>query len=265
MKNTIYVLFVVGVMGLLGQSEVHAQSDTWKSPDEDILKIVHATKLPRTSISPARTHMLLSAPIIYPSLSEMGAPMLKLAGTRVNPKNNYYHGRHGGTSPRILTIKDGKTTKLNIPAGAEVMSTSWTADGQRFALSVGFEDRIELWLGDITGKVEKVPNVVLNPLMDLAAQWFPDQQRLLIRNIAKRGAAPQKPTMPKGPKILEDAGASARSTYEARNLLITAHDDDLFTHYTQCELVVYDSKTKKMQTVGPTASYRSATISPLVP
>lgn len=206
--------------------------------------------------------MLLSDPIIYPNLSELARPMLKLAGIRVNPKNNYYHGRHGGTSPRILTIKNGKTIPLNLPAGAEVMGTSWTVDGQRFALSVGFEDRIELWMGDISGRLEKVPNVILNPLMDQAVKWFPDQQKILIRRIGNRGAAPQKPTMPKGPKILEDAGATARSTYEARNLLETAHDDALFSYYTQCELVVYDTKTKTTKVIGPAASYMHADVSP---
>ena len=268
MKNTIYTLLIFCLIGLTFNQEVAAQAgnedseNTWMSPDEDILKILHAPKLPRTSISPTRTHMLLSDPIIYPSLSELASPMLKLAGVRVNPKNNYYHGRHGGVSPRILTIKDGSTVKLNIPEGAEVMSTSWTVDGQRFALAVGFEDRIELWMGDITGRAEKVPGIVLNPIMGRAMQWFPNQEKLLIRNIGDRGAPPQKSAVPKGPKILEDAGAVARSTYEARNLLETAHDDELFTYYTQCELVVYNTKTKEAKVVGPAATYADASVSP---
>ncbi len=268
MKKTLITLLFFSFTCLIHNQNIAAQgkmeenTNTWKSPDDDILKILHAPQLPRTSTSPPRTHMLLTDPIIYPTLSELAGPMLKLAGTRVNPKNNYYHGRHGGTSPRILTIKDGKTIPLNIPEGAEVMSTYWTKDGQRFALSVGFEDRIELWMGDITGKVEKVPNMVLNPIMDQAVKWFPDQEKILVRRIKDRGAPPQKPTMPKGPKILEDAGASARSTYESRNLLVTAHDDELFSYYTQCELVIYDTKTKKSKVVGPAASYIYGNVSP---
>lgn len=264
MKNLVASLVSI-LLIFSGTQPLSAQADSenaWKSPDEDIMKILHAPQLPRVSISPARTHMLLSDPIIYPSLSELASPMLKLAGTRVNPKNNYYHGRHGGTSPRILTINDGATVDLNIPEGAEVLSTFWTANGQRFALSVGFEDRVELWMGDISGAVEKVPDMVLNPLMDNEAKWFPDQQRLLVRRIKGRGPAPEKPSMPRGPKISEDAGASARSTYEARNLLETAYDDELFTYYTQSELVIYDTKTKETKVVGPAASYMSAEISP---
>jgi len=141
--------------------------------------------------------------------------ILKLAGVRVNPQTNYYHGRHGGVQPRLMSVKGKSTTELNIPNGAEVLRTYWAADGERFAMSVIVADGVELWMGDVSGKVEKVQNVKLNPLMDSAVKWFPDQQRLLVRAIPDRGEAPVKPMMPIGPKILEDAGAKARSTYEA--------------------------------------------------
>lgn len=264
MKKLPLTLLLLITFSLFQIPDIFAQENTnaWQSPDEDILKILHAPQLPRTSTSPSKKYMILTDPIIYPNLSELAGPMLKLAGTRVNPKNNYYHGRHGGTSPRVLTIKDGKTMPLNIPKGAEVISTFWAADGERFALAVGFEDRIELWMGDISGKVEKVPDMILNPIMDQAVKWFPDQEKILVRRIHNRGAAPQKSQMPTGPKILEDAGASARSTYEARNLLVTDHDDELFSYYSECELVIYNTKTKKKEVVGPAASYVYAGVSP---
>ncbi|MCA0931778.1 prolyl oligopeptidase family serine peptidase [Lutimonas saemankumensis] len=269
MKRTFFPLLALSFIFLFSNQTIHSQnkaaegdSSYWKSPDEDVMKILYAPQLPRTSTSPAKTHMILTDPIIYPELSELAGPMLKLAGTRVNPKNNYYHGRHGGTSPRILTIKNGNTVPLNIPDGAEVLSTSWTSDGERFAMSVGFEDRVELWMGDLSGHTEKVSNMILNPLMDDAVKWFPDQEKLLVRRISDRGDVPQEPSIPYGPKILEDSGASARSTYEARNLLQTAYDDELFSYYTQSELVIYDTKTKQEQVVGPAASYSSAEISP---
>ncbi len=269
MKNLCLPLVLLTVIFFVQIHESAAQdnrpedlADIWKSPEQDILDILYAPQLPRTSTSPSKTHMVLTDPIIYPTLSELAAPMLKLAGTRVNPKNNYYHGRHGGTSPRILTVKDGKTVSLNIPEEAELLETYWTSDGRRFALSVGFENRIELWLGDISGHVEKVPNMILNPLMDEAVKWFPDQEKLLVRRIGARGNPPQKPPIPIGPKILEDTGASARSTYEARNLLETAYDDELFSYYTQCELVIYDTKTKQEKIVGPSATYMTAEVSP---
>jgi len=268
MKKSIQALLLLSLFCLVQQksiaqdNNIEGNPNGWQSPEEDILNILYAPQLPRTSTSPTKTHMMLTDPIFYPTLSELASPMLKLAGTRVNPKNNYYHGRHGGTSPRLLSIKDGKTVPVNIPKEAEVLSTNWTVDGQQFALAVGFENRVELWLGDISGKVEKVPGIILNPLMDQAVKWFPNQEKILVRTINNRGAAPLKPLTPNGPKILEDAGASARSTYESRNLLETAFDDKLFTYYTQSELVIYDTKTKHKEVVGPAASYMYAGVSP---
>lgn len=241
---------------------VAQKSNNWQSPGEDILKVLHAPELPISSTSPVRTHMLLSDPIIYPSLSELASPMLKLAGVRVNPKNNYYHGRHGGTSPRLLSIKTGEVIDLEIPSGAELLSTSWTVDGQQFAMSIGHEDKIELWLGDIYGRVKYIPNITLNPLMDQAFRWHPDQKHLLIRNIPDRGPVPNSPPIPRGPKISEDSGASARSTYEARNLLVTSHDDELFSYYMQSELVSYDTESGKMKSIGAADYYMSADYSP---
>ena len=269
MKLTIHAILLFSFVCFLTNNCIFAQKasgeeniNTWQSPDEDILKIVHAPTLPRMSISPTKTHILLRDPILYPSLSELASPMLKLAGTRVNPRNNYYHGSHGGVAPRILEINTGKTIPLAIPNGSEMLSINWTLDGQRFAVSIGFEDRVELWLGDIHGNMEKVPGVILNPLMDRAFRWYPDQERLLIRNINYRGEAPSSPTIPIGPKILEDAGAKARSTYEARNLLKTQQDDEMFSHYTQCELFIYNTKTKEKKKIGPAATYTNASISP---
>ncbi|MEM6262010.1 MAG: prolyl oligopeptidase family serine peptidase [Bacteroidota bacterium] len=254
------LLFQVGTG--MAQKESTSNANTWQSPPEDILKVLHAPKLPRTSISPTGKHMVLSDPIVYPSLAELGAPMHKLAGMRVNPANNFYHGWHGGVSPRIVNINNGQITPLDLPEGAEVIGTEWTTDGQRFAMTVGFKDRMELWLGDITGKVEQVENVVLNALLGKEVSWLPDQQRLLIRRIPARGPVPQEPEIPVGPFVLEGDNASAKSTYEARNLLETAHDDELFSYFTLCELVIYDPENNATKVIGPPAIYDNAQVSP---
>jgi dipeptidyl aminopeptidase/acylaminoacyl peptidase len=98
--------------------------------------------------------------------------------------------------------------------------------------------------------------------MGTAVSWLPDQERLLVRRIPKRGPTPDTPAIPAGPEILEGTGASARSTYEARNLLETAHDDALFEYYTTSELVIIDPATGKVKVVGVPAPYTMAEFSP---
>ena len=234
----------------------------WQSPPEDLLKVLHAPQLPWVWTAPTGEYLLLADPVLYPPLAELAAPMHKLAGMRVNPANNGYHGRHGGTSPRLVRVEDGTTIPLKLPANSEVYSVNWTANGQRFALTVGHSDHVSLWVGSVEGEVKKIEDLALNPLMGSAVKWLPDQEQLLVRSIPQRGATPEPPEIPAGPEILEGAGASARSTYEARNLLATTYDDTLFDYYSSCELVICKPATGAIRVIGQSAPYTMADFSP---
>ena len=234
----------------------------WQSPPEDVLEVLHATQLPWVWAAPGGEHLLLADPLTYPPLAELAAPMHKLAGMRVNPANNRAHGRHGATSPRLVRVDGGDVTPLDLPAGTEVQGVDWTVDGQRFALTVGYADHLGLWVGSVDGDLTEIEGLALNPLMGAAVSWLPDQKRLLVRRIPERGPAPQPPTIPVGPKIVEGMGASARSTYEARNLLKTAYDDALFEYYVAAELVIVDPAKGKVKKIGDAAHYYTAEFSP---
>ena len=262
------ILLVLMLVALVMAASAGVSGDSlqpatgWQSPPEDLLEVLHAPQLPWVWTAPTGEYMFLADPVLYPPLAELAAPMHKLAGIRVNPIINGYHGEHGGTSPRLVKVEDGTTTPLDLPANSEIHDVEWTADGQRFALTVGHVDHIGLWIGSVEGEVTKIENLALNPLMGTAVSWLPDQERLLVRRIPQRGPAPEPPTIPAGPEILEGEGATARSTYEARNLLETAHDDALFEYYTTCELVIVDPVTGTVKIIGAPAPYTTASFSP---
>jgi dipeptidyl aminopeptidase/acylaminoacyl peptidase len=234
----------------------------WQQPAEDILQVLHAPQLPRVMSAPTGEYLILTDPVIYPSLAELAAPMHKLAGIRVNPALNAVHGRRGGTAPRLVRVADGTVTPLDLPAGTEVHDVEWSADGRRFAITAAFSDHLGLWIGSVDGALAKIEGVALNPLLGSAVSWLPDQERLLVRRIPDRGAAPEAPEIPAGPEVLEGAGADARSTYEARNLLETAHDDALFEYFATSELVIVDPDTVDMNVIGEPALYSMASFSP---
>ena len=259
----VIMVVVLTMAASIGASDRGQQPATgWQSPSEELLQVLHAPQLPWTWIAPTGDYMLLADPMLYPPLVELAAPMHKLAGMRVNPAINGRHGRHGGISPRLVRVKDGVTTSLNLPEGAEVDDMVWNVDGKRFALIVIHTDHIGLWVGSVEGEVKKIENFALNPLMGTAVSWLPDQKRLLVRRIPRRGQAPEPPAIPSGPEIIEGVGAAARSTYEARNLLETAHDDALFEYYTTSELVIIDPTTEELEIIGKSAPYHTAEFSP---
>ena len=257
------VTFVVLMVASFAMAETADKTPTgWQSPPEDILRVLHAPDLPSVWTAPSGAYMFLADPVLYPPLSELGGPMHKLAGTRVNPLINGFHGRHGGTSPRLVRVEDGTTTPLDLPAGSEVLDVEWTADGKHFALTVAHEDHIGLWTGSVSGKVSKVEDLALNPLLGNPVSWLPDQQRLLVRRVPDRHSPPEPPVIPAGPGIVEGEGAAARSTYEARNLLETAHDEALFDYYMSSELAIVDPAEGNVEIISEPAPYTTAEFSP---
>lgn len=258
MRSSSAILLLVFLLASLAASA----GDEWRSPPEDLLEVLHAPRLPMVWTAPTGEYLLLADPMDYPPLSELAAPMHKLAGMRVNPVLNYRHGRHGGLSPRLVRVEDGAVIPLDLPAGAEVHEVDYTADGGRFALTVSRMDQIGLWVGSAEGDLTEIPDVALNPLLGDAVHWLPDQERLLVLRIPDRGPAPDPPVIPAGPEVSEAADEAARSTYEARDLLETAYDDSLFEYYCQSVPVVVDPVLGTMDVIGDAALYYNVEPSP---
>ena len=239
------------------------QAETgWRKPPEEVMAVLHAPQLPSVWTAPTGRHLLLADPVVYPPLAELAGPMHVLAGMRVDPTTNDTHGRHGATSPRIVPVEGRAEIPLALPKGVEVHRVSWTVDGQRFALTTRHADHMGLWVGSVQGDLKEIEGVAVNQLLDTGVRWMPDQQRLLVRRVPKRGPPPKAPAIPAGPEILEGEGASARSTYESRNLLETAHDDALFSYYATSELVVVDAGNGAVKALGEPAVYASSEFSP---
>jgi dipeptidyl aminopeptidase/acylaminoacyl peptidase len=251
------------IVPIAGAADGALQPTTgWQTPPEEVMEVLHAPQLPWVWTAPTGEHLLLADPVTYPPLAELAAPMHKLAGMRVNPVVSNIHGRHGGTSPRLVTVEGGAETPLPLPEDAEVHAVAWTVDGQRFALTTSHADHMGVWVGSIQGDLKEIENVAVNQLFDTGVRWMPDQKRLLVRRYPERGAPPEPPAIPAGPEIQEGAGAKSRSTYESRNLLETAHDDALFSYYATSELVVVDPETSEMKTLGEPAVYATSDFSP---
>ncbi|HET9233204.1 MAG TPA: prolyl oligopeptidase family serine peptidase, partial [Candidatus Eisenbacteria bacterium] len=112
---------------------------------------------------------------------------------------------------------------------------------------------VELWMLDVqSARARRLGNFRVNPLLGAAVYWMPDQKTLLVRSVpSKRPPAPSEPSVPPGPRIEESGGKGpASSTYEARDLLRTPHDADLFEYYATSQLVLVDVASGKMRPLG---------------
>jgi dipeptidyl aminopeptidase/acylaminoacyl peptidase len=239
-------------------------------PPKNILDIMRAPSPPTPDVSPSQDRLLLVYWQDYPSIARVATPFLRLAGVRVEPGNHSKHDTPGGygitpcaTRLELVRVPDGAQTPIALPADACSGEPLWSADGKRFAFANIAKTAVELWVGDgRTGVVHRVDGVHLNPMFDGALQWMPDQRTLLVKLVPDdQGAPPPEPVTPAGPSIQEsDAQQGQSSTYEVRDTLGTAHDEDLFDYYAVSQLAFVDADTARIVPVGQPANY--ATVLP---
>ena len=244
----------------------------YNQPPKDILDVMLAPSPPIPEASPAQDAILLVSWQNYPSISRVATPFLRLAGVRVEPRNHSKHDTPGGygitpcaRSFELVHIADHAPIPVAIPAGACPGQPLWSADGKRFAFVNIAPDSVELWIGEGgSGEVHRVPGARLNPMLDDAFQWMPDQKTLLVKLVPKGlGAPPPEPMVPMGASIQETTGEKGQSsTYENRDTLGSRHDEDLFDYYALSQLALVNAATAAITPIGKPANYESLSPAP---
>src|ERR1700738_189404 len=102
---------------LLLAATLASAAELYQKPPKEVLDVLNAPATPRAFVSPDRTRVLLAEPLRYPSIADLSQPMLRLAGLRINPRNNGPHRTTGQNMGMVLKrIDDG--SEVHIDAGA---------------------------------------------------------------------------------------------------------------------------------------------------
>jgi dipeptidyl aminopeptidase/acylaminoacyl peptidase len=247
--------------------------EPYRKPPQAILDILNAPATPRAGVNPGGSHILLIEPLRYPSIAELSQPMLRLAGLRINPRNNGPHRAIAFTSMTLKRVDDGAETKIDAGAGARFGMPKWSPDGTKFAFTNTRPDTIELWVGDAAGgHARRIDGVHVNGVFartgpqegapDAVFQWTPDSRALLVQTVpAQRGAPPAESAVPAGPHVQESSGRTGPvRTYE--DMLANAHDEDLFDYYATAQLTRVDIVSGASAALGKPAVYPSMNVSP---
>ncbi len=254
MKSKTFLCLFVALVISLCDGNVFAQQK-YEKPPQEILNVLNAPLPPSLFISPTHDMIAFAQPMIYPAISDLAEPMLRLAGVRIDPRTNaersyiYYW-----TSLTLKRISDGKEIPISLPADVRrIGQPRWNANGTMFAFTNEASNGIDLWVVDVaTQKAQQIPGLHINPLLGSAVQWMPDQKTLLVKTIpVERGAPPEPPVVPPGPKIQESTGVStASSTYEAQDVLKNPYDEDLFDYYTNSQLALVNMPSGEITRIG---------------
>jgi dipeptidyl aminopeptidase/acylaminoacyl peptidase len=275
-KNRL-IIYLLGAALLAPSFSVHAQTP-YQKPPKTVLDVLDAPESAVVSVSPSRDKMLLATPVRYPSIAELAEPMLRLAGSRINPKTNGPHNPRRIIKLTLKNIADGKETALTLPLNVSLGMPEWSNDGKQFAVTNTTANGIELWIGDAsTAKLRRIPDVRFNAAFssggfgggrggggggDDTVQWLPDGKTLLCRTVvAGRGAPPAAPAVPVGPNVQENYGkATPAPTFQ--DLLRNSHDEKLYEYYATTQLALINSATGRATPLGKPAIFGSVEPAP---
>ena len=237
---------------LLSLLAIATGDESYKKPPQPILDVLNAPETPRAFVSPSYTHVLLAEPLRYPPIADVAAPMLRIAGVRINPRNNGPHRAPLFTSLVLKRVDDGAETRIALPAGAQISIPKWSPDGKQFAFAVSSSTLLELWIGSVSsGRAHKQEGLHLNAALGFneAFRWLSGEKLLVTTVPAGRGNPPAEAAIPTGPHAQESLGHSGPiRTYE--DMLTSAHDEDLFDYYATAQLTFIDTASGRTQAYG---------------
>ena len=267
-----FLALVLLVLGSAVAAQVPSATDAprYVLPPQPIVEVFDADWLPQTTVSPNREVLAVTKARPHPTIAELSQPMLRLAGSRVNPRTNGPHRASGlaGTGIYAIALKkiaDGAEVNVTMPPQARVSHVRFSLDGSRLAFLQTKDTGIELWVADVsTGAVKAVVSGAdrINATTGDPCDWTRDNVTIVCELVpANRGAAPTEPAVPPGPNVHENYGKAAPApTFE--DLLKSAHDDALFAYYFTSQLAVINTATGAKAAIGQPSIFGNVTPSP---
>jgi dipeptidyl aminopeptidase/acylaminoacyl peptidase len=249
-------------LGVLACAALFAQS-AYKRAPEAMRRILDAPATPVASVNPSKSHVLFLVPDRYPPIAELAQPMLRLAGMRINPRNNGPRTVTTFRAAELVDLQTHRRTALHAPQGASLGAPQWSPDGRHAAFLVFHDDRIELArLSLPAATLQPVGKLAVSAACGDALDWMADNKSLLVKLIpAGRPAAPAAPLVPAGPETQQTLGkASPAPTYQ--DLLQSDLDERLYDYYCTAQPAIVDAATGKASNAGPPAIYSNLSSSP---
>jgi dipeptidyl aminopeptidase/acylaminoacyl peptidase len=261
MNRTRTAALAAGILFVLSVPVFAATS--YKLPPRAVIDILDAPGAPILRESPAGDAILLVDVEQNPPLSLVAEPFLRLGGVRLIPRRGARQHLVYGKGLTLLTLPDGRKTRIELPAGSRIGLPIFSPVGAVFAFTRDIDDRTELWIGDAKSpKAKPIAGIRLNDVLGEPMRFSADGRSLwLLEAPGSRGPVPPEPPVPAGPIIEETAGKTAQvATYE--DLLRSSRDEDLFAYYGASQVVRLDLATGKRTSVGSPGLHESVEPSP---
>lgn len=211
---------------------------TYQQPPAPIAQMLDAAPVPAVQPSPDGRWLLVLERPALPPIAVVAAPMLRLAGDRINPRTTDDPRQPTLTGLRLESVGGGPGRQIQVPAGSRIHHILWSDDSRRVAMTIERGDTaLTIWVANVaTGAAHELIAQPLAAAAGAPCAWLPADQGLICRfRPANRGPAPEPAATPGGPTIEESSGhAIPNPTYE--DLLANSDDEALFDYYYQSQL-----------------------------
>jgi dipeptidyl aminopeptidase/acylaminoacyl peptidase len=254
------VLVLAAVAAPMGRL---AAQEPYRLPPKVVVDILDAPPPPATLVSPDRGWLLLADRAAMPTIADLSQPMLRLAGSRINPATNGPFRAVNFTGLRLERIADGQVRAVAGVGGAKIGWPTWSPDSRRVALTVTGTAGIGLWVASLDSAAARpLMAPALNATLGAPCTWMPDGSALLCRFVLDgRGPAPAPSRVPPGPHVQASEGRpSPAPTYE--DLLQNPDDERSFDYYFTSRLGRVDVATGQVTWLGDPGIYDAAEPSP---
>ncbi|MBI3789808.1 MAG: S9 family peptidase [Gemmatimonadetes bacterium] len=226
-------------------------AQAYKQPPAPIAQILDAPATPAVQLSPDRATLLLLERPGLPSIADVSAPELRLAGIRFDPSTSGPTRENNYTAMSLMTVATGATRKvaMTLGTGASIANVQWAPGAQKVAFTVTSGGTITLWVADLaSASARQVSARPLNGVLGAPCDWV-DAARLACRFVPEgRGAAPPQGGIPAGPIEQESMSGKAERAATYQDLLKSPTDEKLFEHFatSQLALVSLDGRLTKL-------------------
>ena len=250
---------------ILFQYSAKAQVDLgYQIPDQAILDLVDAPLPPSVRINSKGDKAILLYRNSFKSIEELSQKEMRLAGLRINPKNNIGSRTRFNNDIKLLDVH-GKTENdiTGLPSGSQIAYTSWSPDESKVAFTISQNGKSELWLIDINqSSAKKLTSASLNANMGRPFTWEKDSKSLIVKVLPsnRKELIDKSVTVPTGPTISENFGKRAQNrTYQ--DLLKDVTDEKNFSTLATSKLMRINIDGSQEDWL-PEAIYRSISSSP---
>src|ERR1700742_1234740 len=138
-------------------------AETYQKPPKVIEDILNSAPTPTLFLSPNHAYAVQGSPERYPPIAELSAPMLRLAGIRINPKSNGLHNTIFQSSILLRKVPEGTEIKIVLPPNPKIEIGPWSPDGSRFAYTNATSMGTDVYIVEAaTGRSHRVPNLHVN-------------------------------------------------------------------------------------------------------